>query len=150
MKLRPYQPSDFEAIIQLWWDSWHSSSGYAHHRPIADWKERWRDLEKTHEIVVMSGSDVDLIAAFAALNQQTCALSQLFVSPGWKRQGIGTQILQWAAQSCPAGFSLKTAADNREAIAFYRNAGLIVTGHSINDFNGKQEVRFLSTSTLAV
>lgn len=84
MQLRAYCSTDFEDVIHLWWASWHSSSGYAHHRPMADWKQRWRDLEKTHEIVVID--HLGQLVAFAAVNTQTCVLSQLFVAPQWKRR----------------------------------------------------------------
>lgn len=86
-RLRAYRNSDFDAVIQLWWTSWHSSSGYRHHRPIADWKHRWHDLEKTHRIVVIERVENDVepnegeVVAFAALNLATCVLSQIFVSP---------------------------------------------------------------------
>lgn len=90
----------------------------------------------------MTHLETDDIVAFAALNQQTCILSQIFVSSDWKRQGLGTQILKWVEQQCPNGFSLTAAADNHEAIAFYKKYGLIVIGYSTNDFNGKPEVGF--------
>ncbi|MGF1514873.1 MAG: GNAT family N-acetyltransferase [Elainellaceae cyanobacterium] len=153
MNLRDYQDSDFEPVIQLWWESWHSSSGYQHHRPIDDWKQRWRDIEAGHEVVVVVHHGE--ITAFAALNLQTCVLSQLFVSPRWKRKGIGRRLLQWATAKCPTGFSLKTAADNHESRAFYSAMGMVegdgqrpaLKGdRSINDFNGREEVEYFSKS----
>ncbi|MGD1897227.1 MAG: GNAT family N-acetyltransferase [Phormidesmis sp.] len=146
MKLRAYEAKDFEAIIQLWWTSWHSSSGYVHHRPIADWKQRWHELETSHEIVVIENNET--VLAFAALwhskaiDKQNCVLSQIFVAPGWKKQGLGRQLMRWVSSRCAHGFSLKTAADNREAIAFYEKAGLQKIGYSTNDFNGKKEVEY--------
>ncbi len=138
--IRPYRTSDFETVIQLWWTSWHSSSGYKHHRPIADWKRRWRDLEHTHTIAVVEHRGN--IIAFVALNAQTCLLSQLFVSPLWKRKGIGKQLIRWAASHCPKGFKLETAADNRESRAFYEALGLVEIARSINDFNGREQVEY--------
>ena len=73
MIVRDYQSNDFEAVIHLWWDSWHSSSGYQHHKAIADWKQRWYQLEKTHSIVVIE--HLTQIVAFAALESQGCILS---------------------------------------------------------------------------
>ncbi len=140
MEIRAYQVSDFEAVIQIWWEAWHSSSGYRHHRPIAEWKQRWHDLEKSHKIVVVEHSHA--VVAFAAINTQACVLSQIFVSPVWKRKGIGKQLMQWAGLQCPQGFTLKTAADNREARAFYKTFGMVERGHSVNDFNGRQETEY--------
>lgn len=110
MIVRNYQPNDLEAVVQLWWNSWHSSSGYQCPKAIALWKERWHQLEKTHQVIVVE--HLSQIVAFAALDSQHCILSQLFVSPNWKRQGIGKQLMQWVALQCPNGFRLKTAAEN--------------------------------------
>lgn len=142
MIVRNYQPSDLEAVVQLWWDSWHSSSGYQHPKAIALWRKRWHQLEKTHQIVVVE--HLSQIIAFAALDSQHCILSQLFVSLSWKRQGIGKQLMQWVALQCPNGFKLKTAAENKESRAFYEKMGLVKIGGSINDFNGKAEVEYES------
>lgn len=140
MKLRPYCSADFDQVISLWWASWHSSSGYEHHRPIEDWKQRWLQLEEDHKIVVVEQAGT--VIAFAALNVQDCLLSQIFVSLNWKRKGIGTQLMDWVDIQCPDGFGLKTAADNRESRDFYERYGLIETGDSINDFNGRREVEY--------
>jgi len=147
MKIRPYRKSDFEEVIQLWWDSWHSSSGYRHHRPISGWKQRWHNLEITHTIVVIAHQETahqETIVAFAALNTSNCILSQIFVSSAWKRKGLGKQLMHWVSVQCPNGFSLKAAADNSEARAFYKGLGLVETGHSINDFNGRKEIEYSS------
>ena len=140
MIIRDYQPGDFEAVIYLWWISWHSSSSYRHHRAIADWKQRWHRLVQTHKIVVVEYQSQPV--AFAALSPERCTLSQLFVSPDWKRRGIGRQLMQWVSSQCPNGFSLKTAADNEESRAFYEKLGLVEVGRSINDFNGREEVEY--------
>lgn len=146
MRLRPYCQADFDQVIKLWWISWHSSSGYKHHRPIADWKQRWLQLESNHKIVVVEHQGA--VIAFAALNSKDSLLSQLFVSPQWKRKGIGTQLMNWVSTQCPNGFSLKTADNNQESIDFYKKFGLVETGESINDFNGRREVEYTLKSGL--
>ena len=138
--IRDYQASDFEAVIHLWWISWHSSSGYQHHRAISDWKQRWHRLAQTHKVVVVEHQSQPV--AFAALALESCTLSQLFVSPDWKRRGIGRQLMQWVSLQCPDGFSLRTAADNKESRAFYEKIGLVEVGRSINDFNRRKEVEY--------
>ena len=140
MQLRAYSSDDFEAVIQLWWDAWHSSSGYRHPKSIDEWKRRWLDLESSHDIVVIEHQNT--VIAFAALNAQACVLSQIFVSPNWKRKGIGTQLMHWVNSQCPCGFTLKTAADNPESKAFYETLGMVETSQSVNDFNGREEIEY--------
>ena len=142
MIIRDYHPNDFEAVIQLWWDSWHSSSGYQHPSAIAHWKQRWHQLEKTHNVVVIETQSQ--IVAFAALDSQYCILSQIFVSPAWKRKGLGKRLMQWVRSQCPDGFTLRTAVANEESRAFYEKFGLVEAGRGINDFNGREDVEYTS------
>ena len=140
MKLRPYQSKDFDAVIRLWWDSWHSSSDYKHPKSISLWENRWRLLERDHEIVVIEMSEK--IVAFAALDLQGCILSQIFVLPEYKRRGIGSYLIKWVSSKCKMSFSLKTASNNVESRAFYESLGMKKIGTSLNDFNGREETEY--------
>ena len=140
MKPRAYSSDDFEAVIQLWWDAWHASSGYQHPEPIAEWRRRWLNLESSHDIVVIEHRNT--VIAFAALNSQACVLSQIFVAPDWRRKGIGTQLMHWVSSQCPYGFTLKTAADNSKSKAFYETLGMVQISNSINDFNERREIEY--------
>ena len=140
MKLRPYEDKDFEQVIQLWWDAWHSSSGYKHPQPIDAWKARWFKLEETHRIVVIENDSE--VVAFAALDLKNKILSQIFVSPKYKRQGLGKQLIQWVSLNCINRFSLKTAIDNNESRAFYKALSMVEGSRSINDFNGREEIEY--------
>ena len=42
IELSEYRASDLEAVMRLWWDSWHgSASGLAHPLPFDAWRARW-------------------------------------------------------------------------------------------------------------
>ena len=141
MHLRSYQQDDFEQLTLLWWNAWHSSSGYNHPKPIDVWKERWLEITKTHTIVVIE--DGGKIIAFAALNFKDSLLSQIFVSPLHKRKGIGKELLRWISSQCPHGFRLKTALKNAESRAFYNALGMVEGERSINPFNGRDEIEYI-------
>ncbi|NEQ46719.1 MAG: GNAT family N-acetyltransferase [Leptolyngbya sp. SIOISBB] len=145
MIIRNYQDSDFATVIRLWWDSWHSSSGYQHPKAITDWQRRWHQLLPTHKVVVVEQQSQ--LVAFAALDAQHCVLAQLFVAPNWKHQGIGTRLMQWVSLQCPQGFTLRTAATNQESRVFYENLGLVEVGCDINEFNGREEVQYATHSS---
>lgn len=70
--------------MKLWWDSWHSSSGFAHPRPIPEWEERFESLypEKKTFVANLSNS----LVGFIMMNHDEREISQLFVSPHFQRR----------------------------------------------------------------
>lgn len=141
MLIRNYQDSDVETVIRLWWDSWHSSSGYQHPNPINDWRHRWQKLLPTHKVVVVEHQSQ--LVAFAALDSRHCILAQLFVAPNWKHRGIGKRLMKWVSLQCPQGFTLRTASTNKESRGFYEHLGLVEIGRDINEFNSREEVQYM-------
>jgi GNAT superfamily N-acetyltransferase len=141
MKLRAYQVTDLEPLLTVWWESWHSSASFRHPKPLAEWRLRWEKIARTHTVVVAEREGS--LAGFAALDTERAVLSQIFVTPGLKRKGIGRALFNWARSRCPNGLTLKTLAENSESRAFYRSLGMTEQGRSINDFNGHEEVEYL-------
>jgi GNAT superfamily N-acetyltransferase len=140
MKLRRYESTDMDPLLVLWWESWHSSASFDHPKPLSDWRRRWESILSNHEVVVIE-ADGKLVG-FAALDVQRAVLSQLFVAPHAKRQGIGRELFNWAASCCPNGFILKTLVENSESRAFYRSLGMVEGGRSVNTFNGREEIEY--------
>lgn len=140
MNLRPYKPTDLEPLLRLWWESWHSSAGFSHPRPLSDWRRRWEDILKHHEVMIAEG-DGQLLG-FAALEVGQSVLSQLFVAPEAKRRGIGKQLFNWAVSRSHGKLSLKTLKENTESRAFYTRLGMIEHGISVNTFNGREEIEY--------
>lgn len=140
MIIRPYQESDIETLLVLWWDSWHSSANFRHPKPISEWRARWQNILHSHTVVVAESSGA--LVGFAALDIKHAVLSQIFVAPSAKRQGIGRGLFNWALSCCPNGVSLKTLVSNTEARAFYKSLGMAERGYSTNDFSGHQEIEY--------
>lgn len=140
MNIRPYQAADIEQLLTLWWDSWHSSASFLHHKQRSEWKNRWLDTLKNHSVVVIESNGA--LLGFAALDANKAELSQIFVAPNAKRQGIGKILFNWAVSVCPDGFTLKTLVENSESRAFYISRGMVESGFSVNDFNGHKEIRY--------
>ena len=111
--LRPYRDGDQEVVVKLWWDSWHSiRPGLRHPRPFEDVRARW-----VGEIVprqrIMVAADDGMVVGFAAADVAHRVLTQIFVAPTSKGQGIGHRLFLWAQTIMPAGFVLHTLVDNR-------------------------------------
>jgi GNAT superfamily N-acetyltransferase len=82
------------------------------------------------------------LLGFAALDTERAILSQIFVAPNAKRQGIGRALFAWTTSCCPHGLTLKTLQENSEARAFYRSLGMVEKGRSVNDFSGHEEIEY--------
>ena len=64
------------------------------------------------------------LLGFLALKRADHCLDQLFIAPNAKRIGIGRSLFSFAKTAMPNGFWLRTAADNKEACAFYEAVGM--------------------------
>jgi putative acetyltransferase len=140
--LRPYRDSDEDAALAIWWDSWHSiRPGLRHPRPLADWRTRWvGEIVRAQAIVV--ADDLGSVVGFAAADLKARELTQIFVTPDRKRQGIGRRLLAWAQEQMPAGFSLHTLVENASSRAFYRRQGLREGATRTNPVNGMPIVEY--------
>lgn len=140
MKLRQYTNQDIDALLQVWWDSWHSSASFKHPLPLEAWRARWENLLLTHKVAVLE-STVGIVG-FAAVEPHKKELSQIFVAPNQKGKGYGRVLFAWARGVCGDSMKLKTLVDNSEARSFYISRGMKEGGYSINDFNGKKEIAY--------
>jgi GNAT superfamily N-acetyltransferase len=140
--LRPYQGADQDTVVALWWDSWHSiRPGLRHPQPLAHWRERWASEIAAKQDVVVATDD-GTIVGFAAADLSGRVLSQVFVTPDRKRQGIGVRLLAWAQRAMPDGFVLHTLVDNAASRAFYERNGLVAGDTRVNPNNGLRIVEY--------
>ena len=140
--LRPYRADDAEAVLALWWDSWHSiRRGLDHPDPLTHWRRRWiEDIVPSHAIVVAESEAA--VVGFAAADLATRELSQIFIAPAHKRRGIGGRLLAWAQQQMPAGFTLHTLVDNVDSRTFYQRHGLVEGATRTNPHNGMDTIEY--------
>ena len=133
--------------MKLWWDSWHSiRPGLRHPRPFEDLRTRW-----VGEIVpaqrIMVAADDGMVVGFAAADVADRVLTQIFVAPTRKGQGIGHRLFLWAQTIMPDGFVLHTLVDNLTSRAFYERHGLVAGDTEINPANGMRTVEYRWTPT---
>lgn len=142
IELRPYRPDDQDAVVKLWWDSWHSiRPGLRHPRAFADLAARWTNEIVPKQTVVVAAED-GVVVGFAAADAATRMLTQIFIAPTRKRQGIGGQLFAWAQRALPDGFTLQTLVDNVASRAFYERHGLVAGDTEINPANGMRTVEY--------
>ena len=140
--LRPYRDEDRDAVVGLWWDSWHSiRSGLRHPHPLSHWRARWTDEIVTRQDVVVAAENGSIVG-FAAADVPARVLTQIFIAPSRQRQGIGGQLFAWAQRSMPEGFTLHTLVDNVASRAFYERHGLVAGDAEINPANGLRTIEY--------
>ena len=86
--------------------------------------------------------DDGVVVGFAAIDVSRRELTQIFVEPRRKRQGVGRQLLAWAQQLLPDGFCLWTLNDNFASRAFYERHGLAAGRTQINPVNGMSTIEY--------
>jgi GNAT superfamily N-acetyltransferase len=142
IELRPYRTDDAEAVVRLWWASWHSMRpGLRHPHTFDDFRVRWASqIVRQHDVMV--AADAGVIVGFAAAAVADGELDQIFVDPGRKRQGIGRRLFAWAQRAMPDGFVLHTLVDNVTSRAFYEHHGLSAGDTRINPVNGMATIEY--------
>ena len=142
IELRPYRPDDQDAVVTLWWESWHSiRPGLRHPRPFADLAARWGNEIVPQQTIVVAAED-GVVVGFAAADVGARLLSQIFITPTRKRQGIGRQLFAWAQRLMPDGFVLHTLVDNVASRAFYERHGLAAGDTRVNAANGLRIIEY--------
>jgi GNAT superfamily N-acetyltransferase len=140
--LRPYRIGDQEAVVAIWWESSHwIRPGLRHPHTFAAWRTRWIGEIVPAQTVVVA-EDEAAVVGFAAADVAARVLSQIFVEPRRKRQGIGARLFAWAQQLMPQGFTLHTLTENLASRAFYERHGLVAAGTRINPVNGMETVEY--------
>jgi ribosomal protein S18 acetylase RimI-like enzyme len=123
-KIRPFKPQDADKLAALWDESWRStgvqlssqaSLAQLRHRVSLELRDGW-------DVTVAEGEG-DLLG-FVALKLANHCLDQLFIAPHAKRLGLGRELFGIAKQAMPQGFWLRSAAENKEARAFYEAVGM--------------------------
>lgn len=142
IRLRPYRQDDQRAVVALWWESWHSIRPGLHHpQPLADWDARWaREIVARQQVVV--AEDEGTVVGFAAADVPGRELTQIFIAPARKRQGVGRQLLAWAQALMPDGFILHTLVDNDASRVFYERHGLVAGDVRTNPVNGMTTIDY--------
>ncbi len=140
--IRPYQPADLEAIVRLWYDTWHETFPHLQHpHPYAAWKNRFHQELAARASIWVAEWD-DLVVGFMAAITAEGYLDQLFVDRRYHNRGIGKALLERAKLLCPDGLTLYTLRENEQARAFYERNGFVAGRLSVNAFNGQPNVEY--------
>ncbi|HXF89294.1 MAG TPA: GNAT family N-acetyltransferase [Xanthobacteraceae bacterium] len=136
--LRPYQPADEAAAIELWRRTWQVAYPNIDFAKRVDWwRERWRqELVPTATITVAIHEGA--LAGFVTVDQKTGYLDQLVVAPELWGTEIAGVLMDEAKRLSPKHLDLLVNKDNARAIRFYEKHGFRYVGEDVNPTSGLQ------------
>ncbi|HVV39880.1 MAG TPA: GNAT family N-acetyltransferase [Nitrobacter sp.] len=134
--LRPYAPSDEDAAIALWHDTWQQAyPSIDFGARLAWWRARWHDelVPKARIVVAEQNGELNGFVTIDAGGY----LDQLVVSPAHWGGDIANALIDEAKRLSPDGISLLVNADNARAIRFYARNGFVHAGDDVNPTSGR-------------
>ena len=121
-EIRPFQPSDDAAVVQLWKDC----------NLVVPWNDPLRDIRRKlrvqPELFLVGVATGELIASvMAGYDGHRGWLNYLAVAPRFRRKGIGRKMVAEAEDrlrqmGCPK-INIQIRTSNTEVIEFYRRIG---------------------------
>jgi putative acetyltransferase len=131
---RTYRPADLDAVVDLWYDTWHATfPDLRHHESRPEWRRRFEWEIAAQEQVHVAEIDGRL-AGFLAVRDDGGGrgyLHQIFVAPEYQGRGVGAALMTLAKRLAPAGLRLHTLQRNVQAAAFYERHGFTVISTGI-------------------
>ena len=135
--LRPYEPADETAAIDLWQRTWQQAY------PVIDfaarrewWQKRWQDEivpVATIEVAEVDGTMVGFVTVIPAERY----LDQIVVAPENWASGLAEALLEEARRLSPDGLTLHVNKDNARALRFYEKHGFVIQGGDVNPNSGR-------------
>jgi putative acetyltransferase len=135
--LRPYEPTDETAAIDLWQRTWQQAY------PVIDfaarrewWQQRWREEIIPVATIVVAEAD-DAMVGFVTVIPSERYLDQIVVAPESWSTGLAETLLEEARRLSPEGLTLHVNKDNNRALRFYEKHGFVIQGGDVNPNSGR-------------
>jgi putative acetyltransferase len=134
--LRPYDPADEAAAIELWRRTWQEAY------PIIDfsarldwWRKRWHSEVVPKATVIVAEQEGNLVG-FVTVDATNNYLDQIVVAPEVWTSGTAAALLDEAKRLSPLGLTLHVNKDNGRAIRFYEKHGFAIAAEETNPRSG--------------
>jgi len=138
--LRPYQPSDEDAAIALWQDTWQQAyPAIDFAARVAWWRERWRS-ELVPNAAIMVAEQAGELVGFVTIDANNY-LDQLVVARDRWGSALADMLVDEAKRLSPDRITLLVNTDNARAIRFYARNGFVHAGEDVNPTSGKPVLR---------
>lgn len=132
MKIRPYTPTDFDAVTTLWrrarelaFPEFQRTKGHTFEEDCAYFQN---NILAENDVYVADKGGI----AVALMAIKDDFIDQLYVAPTHQRQGIGKALLEFARTLSPERLWLYTFQINTNGRAFYEKNGFIATKFGVS------------------
>ena len=115
-----YRAAWLDELIPLWRASFEAGVGVTDPNPLENQRQYFLDEVLPNNAVRLAVRGEELVGLLAASSE---SIAQLYVRVGLHRQGIGTQMLEWAKHESAGSLWLYTFQGNHGACAFYERCG---------------------------
>ncbi len=122
--IRPALPADGQAIQRLF-EQIISTAAWL--PPLARTKTNFSQSSEG-ELVIISLSSRGHLQGLLSVWQEQSFIHHLYVAPEYRRQGVGTALLDSLKPWLPRPWQLKCIQANAAALAFYQARGWVIVG----------------------
>jgi len=123
LTLAPFEADRLDELVGMWRACFEFGVGVKDPNPIAEQRQAFLDRVLPNNALRMALRGDELVGFVAA---SPGSVDQLHVRVGCHRQGIGTQLLDWAKAQSTGSLWLYTFDRNRRAQAFYEHHGFVI------------------------
>jgi ribosomal protein S18 acetylase RimI-like enzyme len=142
VKLRPMEPSDFQAVLALWRRTSETAFPQIQSPQSGDWwQARLREVIAKNAVWVADLGAA--LAGFMAIDEAAGYIDQLFIDVSAQRTGIGSAFIDLAKSLSPNGLRLHTLVENAAGRAFYEKLGFRAGGLETEAFGGRPNVEYI-------
>ena len=139
MRIEEFSASHANELIELWRESFEFGVGVKDPHPIEEHTQFLLTQVVPNNAVRVAFLEDRMVGFIAAT---PTSVSQLFVRVGFHRQGIGSQLLDWAKGQSSGSLWLYTFERNAMAQAFYERHGFSIAARGHEPFWDLDDIRY--------
>jgi GNAT superfamily N-acetyltransferase len=134
--IRPARTEEYDEVARVWMNSWASTGlEEASNFLLAKLRTRIR-LEVENGWSLFVADDGGTLAAMLALHLPDRYLDQLFVTPEYQGQNLGTRLLAFTRQHLPDEIWLRCVRENEKAWRWYEREGFVFEKEQVEPMTG--------------
>lgn len=131
MNIRAASPADYDALAQIWLESWYSTGLKNLFDPGLEMLQSRIPQEVAKGWSLYAAEENDGIAAMLALKPEELYLDQLWVAPAHQGRGLGRALLAFTRERLPREIWLRCVTQNENAWRWYEREGFRFEGEEI-------------------